>query len=170
VKKFFNIIWSYIVVFFRNLYNLILKYPLATALTILLIVVAVAMLISGKTFQIGGLLSKLWDSKKPSARGIPPSDRKNPDGTMIPLGMSDDKGYVQAPVATTIVEPGIFSNPDTIQIIHPDKGTVTVQLPNGVKNKDVQEVIEVSPDIYEVRNHDTGVNPDNVLDILKGKK
>jgi hypothetical protein len=35
-----------------------------------------------------------------------------------------------------------------------------------VKNKDVQEVIDVKPDIYEVRNKDTGVKPAELNDLI----
>ncbi len=164
MKSFISSVWSWI----RS--NRILKYvihhPLALAATVFLIVAAAACLIGGKTFQIGGLLQRLWGMKTPDARGVPPVARTGPDGKPIEPGQSDDKGFVQAPVSTQIVAPGIFSNPDTVTVLHPDKGHVTISLPTGVKNTDVKEVTEVSPDLYEVRNNDTGVKPATVGDLL----
>lgn len=150
----------------KTIFTYAVHHPLALAATVFLVVAAAACLVGGKTFQIGGLLQKLWGTKPVDGRGVPPASRTGADGKPIEPGQSDDKGFVQAPVSTQIVAPGIFSNPDTITVVHPDKGQVTVSLPTGVKNTDVKEVTEVSPDVYEVKNNDTGVKPATVGDLL----
>jgi hypothetical protein len=159
-------LWSYVVFFAKRAFTYVVHHPLALAATVLLIVAAAACLVGGRTFQIGGLLQKLWGAKVPDARGVPPAARTGPDGKPIEPGQSDDRGFVQAPVSTQIVAPGIFSNPDTITVVHPDKGQVTISLPTGMKNTDVKEVTEIAPSVYEVKNNDTGVRPATVGDLL----
>jgi hypothetical protein len=166
MKAFFLSALSRLKAFFKGVLTYVVHHPLAMAATVFLVVAAAACLIGGKTFQIGGLLQKLWGTKPVDGRGVPPASRTGADGKPIEPGQSDDKGFVQAPVSTQIVAPGIFSNPDTVTVVHPDKGQVTVSLPTGVKNTDVKEVTEVSPDVYEVKNNDTGVKSATVGDLL----
>lgn len=167
VKAVFGAIWGFLKFVAKWLVNLMLRYPLATAVTVILVAVAVVALTSGKTLQIGGLLGKIWGKKpKPSVRGVPPKERKDEGGEPIQPGEPDEKGWVQAPVSTEIVEPGIFSDPGKIEVVHPEKGTVTVELPEGVKNEDVREVVEIEPDIYEVRNRDKGKTTEELDDLL----
>lgn len=153
----------------KRLYELMVEYPLAVAAAILLIIGAIAMALAGHDVQIGGLLEKLFGKKKtdPNIRVIPPSGRIDVNGDLVPLGESDKKGYVQAPINTKIVAPGVFSNPDTIVVVHPNKGEITIPLPVGVKNKDVSEVIEVQPNVYEIKNNDKGVDTSELEEILK---
>lgn len=133
-----------------------IRYPLASAATVALVIGAVFLALFGKNVQIGGLLEKLWGKtpKKPDVRVIPPPKRVDDTGKPIIPGESDDKGWVQAPVVVPIKPPSILSNPDTIVVNHPEKGEVTIPLPVGVKNSDVKQIIEVQPNAYQVVNHD----------------
>lgn len=160
---------TYLKAFFKRVYELMVKYPLAVAAAAFLVVGAVIMAIGGHDIQIGGLLEKLFGKKKadPDIRVLPPPGRVDSSGNAIPVGKSDEKGYVQPPIGTTIKDPGIFSNPDTITVVHPDKGEVTLPLPTGVKNKDVSEVIEVQPGVYQIKNNDSGVDTSELKDMLK---
>ncbi len=161
--------WGVVVRVVKSLFTNLVHHPLALAATILILVAAILCLVFGKTIQVGGLLQKIWGTPQPpSARGVVPSGRVDADGKPVAPGQSDDKGYVQAPVSTAILPAGILSDPSTVTVVHPDKGQVTIQLPDGVKNKDVQEVVEVAPDVYEVRNNDKGVKASD-LDSLIGK-
>lgn len=168
MKAFLREAWSHLKAVLRGIATLFLRYPLALAATVALVAMAAFCLAGGKTLQIGGLLQKIWGVKVPgtSPATVAPG-RTGEDGKPIDPGQSDDKGYVQAPVSTQIVEPGIFSDPNTVTVVHPEKGQVTVALPTGVKNKDVKEVVEVSPDVYEVRNRDTGVKAKDLDDFIK---
>lgn len=160
---------KYLKAFFKRVYELMVKYPLTVAIAVFLAAGAVVMALVGHDTQIGGLLEKLFGKKKidPNIRVLPPTGRVNSSGDPIFPGESDNKGYVQTPVNTEIVKPGIFSNSDTITIIHPEKGEVTLPLPVGVKNKDVSEVIEVEPDTYQIKNNDSGVDTSELRNILK---
>ncbi len=146
-----------------------LKYPVAVVGTIVLVALAVAMAAFRQNFQIGGLLGLLWGPKPvdPNIRVLPPPGRVDKDGKPIPAGQPDDKGWTQAPVNVPIVEPGIFSDPNVVVINHPDKGEVKIPLPEGVKNKDVKQVVEVSANVYEVRNLDSGVDAGKLLKELE---
>jgi len=169
VSVFAKKVWALVVSLAKKALTYVVHHPLALAATVALLVAAIVLLAAGRTFQIGGLLQRLWGiPQPPSARGIVPSGRTDSEGKPIEPGQSDDKGYVQAPVSTAILPPGILSDPSTVTVVHPDKGRVTVQLPDGVKNTDVKEVVEVAPDVYEVRNNDTGVKASD-LDGLLGK-
>jgi hypothetical protein len=121
----------------------------------------------GRSFDIGGMLGKLWGkSPTPGVRTAVVAAR-SAHGKLLTPGSPDERGYVQAPVTTEILQPGAFSNPDTITVVHPDKGEITILLPTGVKNKDVQEVVEIEPGVYEIKNNDSGVDTDDVRNALR---
>ena len=52
----------------------------------------------------------------------------------------------------------------------PDGKEKSVELPVGVDNENVKEVLVIDPKSQEIKNKDKGVNSKEVLDILKGKK
>jgi hypothetical protein len=142
---------------------------------ILLIVVAVLLVSMGfKELQIGGLLGRLLGKKDESGRRVidvansVDPDRVGPDGKLIQPGQPDSTGQTQA-VVVPIEEPGLFSNPDVIKFTPPggDK-PIEVVLPDGVKNKDVDQVIVVKPDVVMVTVKDTsGIPASKVDDLLK---
>ena len=156
-----------------KLYSYAVRYPLAAAATVLVVVGAVLMATVGRKVQIGGVLGWLWGKKRqasPDVRLLPPPDRKGPDGKLIEPGKSDEKGFVQVPVQVLIEDPGLFSDPNTIVLNHPDRGREVVELPTGVKNEDVKQVVEISPKVYQVKNDDAGVDAGKLLDDLGEKK
>lgn len=141
---------------------------------VLLIVVALVLVSMGfKELQIGGLLSKLLGRKSPStspvdvANTVPPS-RVDSTGKIIPPGTPDQKGDVQA-VVVPIKDPGLFSNPTTVTFIPPGQtAPVTIDLPTGVKNSDVAQVIVVKPEVYAVTvKDDSGISAQHVDELLK---
>lgn len=153
-----------------KVYNFALRYPLAIAGTLLLVVASVLLAVFGQKFQIGGLLGSLWgkkDSPDPNIRVLPPADRVDKNGKPIPAGESDDKGWTQAPVNVVLKDPGIFSDPNVLVITHPDKGDVKIPLPEGVQSADVKQVVEVSPNVYQLSNNDTGVDAGKLLGDLE---
>jgi len=152
-------------------YGWTLKYPIAIIGTVLLMVMAVLAMTMGKNIQIGGLLESLWGKKEPkNNRLVVPDERTDDEGEPIKPGESDDEGYVQVPAKITIKEPGIFSDPDKIEIIDEMGNGSKIPLPKGVKNSDVEEVVVVKPNVYEVKNKDGGVNVvdlDNLINDLE---
>lgn len=161
---FLKWIWTYVKALTSAVEKWLFRYPIAAAVSAAVIAGGVALLVAGKDVQIGGILGKLF-GKQPgqNARGVVPKDRTDAQGQPIQSGQSDEKGWVQAPVHTDIKDPGLFDDPNTVTVVHPDKGKVVIDLPKGVTNKDVKEVVEVAPDVYEVRNNDKGVDADALL-------
>jgi hypothetical protein len=145
----------------------------APGVALVVILVAVLLVSVGfKELQIGGILGKLF-GKKPSDKAIDtantiPPHRVDEKGKLIPAGTPDSKGTTQA-VVVPIQEPGIFSNPDTVKFTPPGKDEpVEVQLPDGVKNKDVSQVVIVHPDMVVVTVKDnSGIPASHVDDLLK---
>jgi hypothetical protein len=155
--------------FLKRIWTFTLKYPFAVVGTVLLVAFAVFLAVFGQKMQIGGLLGLLWgkkDETDPNVRVLPPPGRVDKDGKPIPAGESDDKGWTQAPVNVVLEEPGIFSDPNVLVITHPEKGEVKIPLPEGVKNKDVKQVVEVSPNVYQIRNNDKGVDAGKLLEDI----
>jgi hypothetical protein len=152
--------------------DFLIKYPYAIAATIAVVIFAVFAAIFKQDMQIGGILDKLWGRKRKSdhdVRAVPPKDRIDDKGNPIEPGDSDKDGWVQAP-EIPIKKPSIFDSPDTIKIIHPEKGEIEVKLPEGVKNKDVAKVVIIAPNIIEVRNKDKPkIDVDKLLEDLRRK-
>jgi hypothetical protein len=148
---------------------------LAPGVAVLVVILAVVLVSMGwKELQIGGLLGKLLGKKDPEGKAIDvansvPETRIGPDGKLIPQGTPDSKGLTQA-VVVPIKDPGLFSNPDTVTFTAPgaDKPTV-VQLPDGVKSRDVEKVIVVQPDVVVVSVKDDSNIPARHIDDLLTK-
>ncbi len=128
----------------------------------------------GKQIQIGGILGKLFGHKGTEGKkavdvaNSVPEDRVDKDGKLIPPGTPDAKGLTQA-VVVPIESPGIFSNPSKVVINDPEtKKPVVVELPEGVKSKDVDKVVVVRPEVYAVTVKDSSkVTGQKVDDLLK---
>lgn len=161
---------EYIKAFFKRLYQIVIHYPIAAALTVLIVVFATFMLVTGRTIQIGGLLGKIWGKKSvQNSREIIPEDRKDEAGKPILIGESDKEGFVQAS-AVEIKPPGIFSNPNTIKIVESDGKTKEINLPTGVTNKDIKEVTIIKPNIVEIKKSDkSGVDVTHLIELLEKK-
>jgi hypothetical protein len=161
-------LWGYIKSFFLRVGQLCIRYPLATAATLILICLAISMAIFGKQFQIGGILGRLWGKKESPDDPIlhPPSGRVDPStGKVIEPGQPDPGGFVQ-PMPVVIKDPGILSDPNKITVIDPSGKSVDVKLPTGVKNEDVKQVIMVAPNVFQIANHDSGVDAGKLLEDL----
>jgi hypothetical protein len=147
----------------------------APGVALVIVIVAVLLVAIGwKELQIGGLLGKLFGKKDPEHKAIDiantvPEGRVDKDGKIIPIGQPDSKGDVQAQVVP-IDEPGLFSNPDTVTFTPPgaDK-PVEVQLPDGVKAKDVDTVVIVKPSVIAVTVKDDSKIPAQTVDDLLKK-
>lgn len=151
--------------------NFFIRYPLASAATILLLIGAGFMLAFGQKIQIGGILGWLWNRKTHDPDAVvvtPPKDRVDPTtGKIIQPGESDKDGWVQTPVVVPIKPPSVFSDPTTIKITPPGQKDITIKLPTGVKNKDIKEVVLVAPKTFQVSNKDKGVDAAKILEGLK---
>src|SRR5512137_508028 len=129
---------------------------LALGVAVLIVIGAILLVAIGfKELQIGGLLASLFGKKDPEKKALDtantiPKDRVDPQGNLIPIGKPDSKGDTQVQVVP-IDQPGLFSNPDTVTFTPPgaDK-PIEVKLPDGVKSKDVDSVVVVSPEVTVV--------------------
>jgi len=161
--------WGYVKAFLTRVGQLCVRYPLAAAATVLIVAFAVAMLLFGKQFNIGGVLGKLWGKKDPPDGPVlrPPPGRVDPaTGKPIEPGQPDPGGFVQ-PVAVVIKDPGMFSDPGRVTVVTPEGKEVDVKLPTGVRAEDVKQVVMVAPNVYQVANNDTGTDAGKLLEDLK---
>lgn len=147
---------------------------LAPGVALIIVVVAILLVAMGaKELQIGGLLSKLF-GKKPEGSAIDVANSVDPDrldekGNLIQPGVPDSKGQTQA-IVVPIEEPGLFSNPDTVKFTPPgEEKPIEVQLPDGVKAKDVESVVVVQPEKFVVTVKDTSSVSKSDLDSLLAK-
>lgn len=155
---------------------------LGPVIALVLIAVAIMLVSMGfKELQIGGLLGRLLGKKEDEGDGKKTielansvdKDRIGPDGKLIPIGTPDSKGMTQVTVVP-IKEPGLFSDPAKVVFTPPNETKpIEVVLPEGVTNKDVEQVIVVKPNVVVVTVKDSsGISAEKVDDLLSkyGKK
>lgn len=149
---------------------------LAPGVAVVVVVVAVVLVAMGfKELQVGGLLARLLGKKPdvkadPQVVNTPPPDRVDAEGKLIPPGTPDSKGDTQAVVVPIETTGGLFSNPTTVQVTPPGaEKPIDVQLPDGVRAKDVDKVIIVTPEKVVVTVHDSSGIPAGKIDDLLDK-
>lgn len=147
-------------------------------LVVLVVIVGVMLASMGyKELQLGGLISKLLGKKTDSDSNESPTielansvdpDRVGPDGKLIAPGQADSTGQTQA-IVVPIKEPGLFSDPKKVVFTPPGSDKpMEVTLPDGVTNKDVDQVVVVKPDVVAVTVKDSsGVPAKRVDDLLE---
>lgn len=147
----------------------------APGVAVVIVIVAVVLVAMGfKELQVGGLLQKILGIKglnttPVDVASIVPAGRVDPNGKVIPAGISDSGGMTQVFVVP-LQAPGLLSNPSTVTFMPPDSDKpVTIDLPTGVKNTDVSQVIVVSPGMYAVTVKDTSGIPSQTVDDLLRK-
>lgn len=155
-RRYWGALW-------RSLGNLCVRYPLAAAATVLVVVGGVLLVAFGRSVRLGGMLGWLWGKRGSEGPSEPPVVVS---GRPVQPGESDERGYVQAP-ARELRKPGLFSDSDAVTLTQPDGEEVKLPLPVGVMNRDVHEVVQISPAIREVANHDNGVEAGKLLRELK---
>lgn len=117
--------------------------------------------------NMGGAISALLFGGSKKGPNTVASKRVDKNGVPIPPGTPDSKGMAQA-VTTPLDDGGLFSNPDTVTV-----ADQKVDLPDGVKAKDVDTVVVAKPQIDSTTvNDNSGVTKDQVDDLLAkyGKK
>jgi len=164
---FWQSVWAWLKKFARWVYA-----PLVAILVIVVVFILVALGV--KDLQIGGLLGKLFGKEDPKdgkkaidvANSVP-EGRVDENGVILKPGEPDSKGQTQA-VVVPIEEPGLFDDPNKVKITPPGEDKpVVIDLPDGVKSKDVDKVIVVKPEVYAVTVRDSsGVSAQDVDDLL----
>lgn len=169
-KAFFSGLWTFIKKVSPKLLG-----PFAALVVIVIAIVLVSM--GFKELQIGGLLGKLLGKKGGSDPSKGPTvetantldpKRVDVDGKLIPQGVPDSKGDTQA-VVVPIQPPGLFSDPTQVVFVAPGETKPTVvDLPTGVRSKDVDQVIVVQPSVVAITVKDTSsVSKQDVENLLK---
>lgn len=160
----------------KVVFNWVLRYPLALIGAFLVIVLASVLMFlgMGDRFNWGGIIGTLFGKKKPTreerANKIPDSRVYNEeDETQIPIGEADEEGYVQRPVEIIDHSSNPFRDKTEIEITTSEGKKKKIALPQGVEDTDVDKVIEIKPEVFEVK---TKKRPservsDNDLDLLK---
>lgn len=144
-------------------------------LVLVVVLIGILLLAMGfKELQIGGLIGKLLGKKDKSdpdevielANSVD-KDRVAEDGRVIQPGEADSKGITQA-VVVPIKNPGLFSDPKTVTFTPPgEKKPKKVVLPDGVTNKDVEQVVIVKPKVVAVAVRDrTGISAKRIDELL----
>jgi hypothetical protein len=149
------------------------RYLLAPLPALILVVVALVLVLVGvKNVQIGGLLAKLF-GKPEGQKAIDvansiPDHRVDKDGKIIQPGTPDSQGMTQA-VVVPVETGGLFSDPKVVKVTPPgETKPVVVHLPDGVKAKNVHQVVIVRPDVVAVTVKDSSkIQPRTVDDLLK---
>lgn len=164
---FWQSVWAWLKKFTRWVYA-----PLVAILVIVVVFILVALGV--KNLQIGDLLGKLFgkdpkDGKKAvDVANTVPEGRVDKDGVIIKPGEPDSKGQTQA-VVVPIEEPGLFDDPNKVKITPPGEDKpVVIDLPDGVKSKDVDKVIVIKPEVFAVTIRDSSkVKAKDVDDLLE---
>lgn len=156
----------------KNAFSWIGPKTIGPILVVLVVIVAIVLVAIGfKELQIGGILGRLLGKKAAGGRAIDVANSVDPDrvdanGKLILPGQPDSTGQTQA-VVVPIEDPGLFSDPKTVKFVEPGKTEPTeVQLPDGVTNKDVSQVVLVQPDITVVTVKDNSKVPAKTVDDL----
>ena len=158
--------------FLATAWTWIRRYILAPLPALILVAVALVLVLLGfKNIQIGGLLAKLFGKpegqKAIDVANSVPDHRVDKDGRIIQPGTPDSKGMTQA-VVVPVDTGGLFSDPKVVKITPPGQTEpVIVYLPDGVKSKDVHQVVIVRPDVVAVTVKDSSkIAPKTVDDLL----
>jgi len=121
---------------------------------ILMVVATILIILRVRGIQMGGLFDKLLgrngaDHPKAAHKvDAVPEDRVDAAGNLIPIDTPDSQGVTQARVVR-IEQPGVFDRSDQVKAL--DGGVpVVVELPDGVKARDVDKVLVIKPDVYAV--------------------
>lgn len=92
---------------------------------------------------------------------IPPS-RTREDGSPIRIGEPDSRGMTQAPVGQLEL-PGIFEPKTSMGV-----GDRKVQLPDGVKPSEVEQVVAAQPKVDRVAVEDrSGITEERLRELLE---
>lgn len=127
----------------RSIYGWMVKYPIAFLFALVSFVgVALSFIFKARFPSIGGALG---GETKDLKNDVIPERKEN--GKPVPIGTSDSRGWVQ--VEETKEEPNLET------------------LPVGVDEKSVAEVIQIQPEVVQVKNNDTIIDVSDILGKLK---
>lgn len=132
--------------FMNTLLRALLKYPLLIVGLVILLVVAILVLLVNKDVNVGGVLQSFLEkfsiknnSKVVEANSIP-KDREQA------IGEADKRGFVQHKVDALPNSSNPFRDKSKVKL----PSGKTVKLPEGIKDSDVDLIIETKLDVVVV--------------------
>lgn len=154
-----------------TVFNWLVRYPVAAVIAVVVVVVGIILVTTGVDVNIGGLLKYLFGRAKGAQSVIAagnsvPDKRVDADGNEIPAGEADERGWTQWEQQRFKVGTNPLRDREVITVTKPDGSEHTVQLPVGIKDTDVDRVIEVKPEVYVVKTHNESKH--SARDVLDG--
>jgi hypothetical protein len=155
----------------------VVAYPLALLVAVVVVVGGFALMRIGVADpNIGGILK--WLFSKPGAKksvvaaaNSIPKDRVDDDGNPIPIGTADKNGWTQWEVQEYQPPPNPLRDKSVITVSTIEGKPVEVALPEGIKDTDVDQVIEVKPEVFVVKTkNESKVHAKDLLDRLPKPK
>lgn len=139
-----------------RIFNWLVRYPVAAIIAAVVVVVGVMLLTAGVDVNIGGIIKYLFGRPKGSesviaAANTVPDKRVDEQGDEIPVGTADERGWTQWEVREFKTSANPLRDREEIVVTKPDGTEHTVRLPTGIKDTDVDRVIEVKPEVYVLR-------------------
>jgi len=136
-----------------------LTKPFVWIFIIVIAIFGIAALMLGMDPNMGGLIGKLLGKKRQTIDPIAtanmvPEGRRDKDGNEIPLGIADDNGFTQWEVKKIDEPKGIFRDKSVVVVKDKEGKPKELRLPKGVKDTDVDQVIEVKPKEFVVKIKD----------------
>lgn len=134
--------------------------PFLWILAAVVVVGGIALALFGLNPNIGGVLSRLFgrirETKDPLAvANSVPDGRKDDKGTEIPKGQADSRGFTQWEVGKLERPTGLLRDKGLVSVVDSSGDKHEIKLPTGVKDTDVESVIEVKPKEFVVKVKDS---------------
>ena len=129
---------------FFGICNFILKYPMIIIFTIIVLAIAILVLMFNNKANVGGVLGKILGllSTGSNQDSIEVAN-SIPEDRDVAIGQADERGYVQHKVEELETSINPFRDKNTIELPNGKK----VKLPKGVKDTDIDRVIEMETEI-----------------------
>jgi len=155
----------------KNVFTWMFRYPFAALLGLVVIVGGGALLLFGFKVNVGGILNSLFGRKGEKADIIEtansiPEKRVDKDGKEIPKGVPDEKGYTQWDVHSLEKNSNPFRDRNKITITKQDGTKADIELPKGIKDSEIDTIIEVKPDVYVLKTSKQETNTKELLEKL----
>jgi len=133
------------------------RYPVAGLLAVFVIVGGVVAIRMGVPINIGSILKTLFGAPQGvegvvAASNTLPKKRVFEDGVPVPVGVADVNGWTQWETVEWATSKNPLRDRGVIQITSQGE-THEVLLPVGIKDTDVDMVIEVKPKVYVVQTN-----------------
>jgi len=168
-------VWETLKGWAKTAFNWLLRYPVALVAAILVVVVGIVLIKAGVDFNIGGIVKMLFGRPKGqdsvvAAANTVPDKRVDDEGNEIPVGEADKNGWTQWQVRKYKTSVSPFRDSSTITVETED-GEVEVALPTGIKDTDIEEIIEVKPEVYVLKtNNESATKAKDLLATLPKPK